>query len=99
MLLSVKLSCEGVVIYLLELSASSVLTIGVLVCSIISFIYYYLGRLAFLSLVESVLFKFVELLYVLLLLAGVFDEVTIGLIGENGLIGGVIIVYSYYFGF
>jgi len=98
-LLSAKSSCEGVVIYLLELSAGSILIIGILVCSIISFIYYYLGRLAFLSLDESVLFKFVELLYVLLLLAGVVDEVTIGLIGANGLIGGVIIVYSYYFGF
>ena len=50
----------------------------------------------FLSLVESVLF---ELLYVLLLFAGVFDEVGMALIGANGLIGGVIIVYSYYFCF
>jgi hypothetical protein len=98
-LFSVKFSCEVVVIYLLELSAGSVLTTIVGVCSIISFIYYYLGRLAFLSLVESVLFKLVELLYDLLLLAGVFDEETMRLMGAKGLIGGVIIVYSYYFSF
>lgn len=74
MLFSVKFSCEVVVIYLLELSAGSVLITITGVYSIISFIYYYLGRLAFLSFVDSVLFKLVELLYDLLLLAGVFDD-------------------------
>jgi hypothetical protein len=95
-LFSVKFSCEVVVIYLLELSAGSVLIPGVVVCSIISFIYYYLVRLVFLSLFVSVLFKLIDFLYDVLLLSGEFDEVIIGLIGANGFIGGVIIVYSYF---
>ena len=92
-----KFSCEVVVIYLLELSARSVFIAGVVVVfSIISFIYYYLGRLVFLSLFVSVLFKLIDFLYDVLLLSGVFDEVIMGLIGANGFIGAVIIVYSYF---
>ena len=97
MLFSVKFSCEVVVIYLFELSARSVFIAGVVVCSIISFIYYYFGRLVFLSLFVSVLFKLIDFLYDVLLLSGVFDEVIMELIGANGFIGGVIIVYSYFY--